>query len=232
MFSASFSLILSKWGGSTIYTHTQNKKVHLHNFSHCSSVTLFVFTDKIEDHHDNELSFSVLDNFTAEWLHTFISAVFIPMIVYLRMTYSYNTPSYLAGVNRCGGECCLAQGDGGPQEVSGSSLVLTGLQLQFLPWQHRLIARSITRRREELKLPMTTPKEKTHPTVWHDRRRNEKKTWSRRRHWVAVGMIMILNLKSKETFCTSANPVSYLAGTLVTWLLHWMCAVKHHMKSL
>lgn len=75
---------------------------------------------------------------------------------------------HLAGVHRCRGKCCLAQGDCGSQQVSGCSLVLIGLQLQLLPGQHRLIARSITRRREELKLPMTTPEEETHPAVWRN----------------------------------------------------------------
>ncbi len=72
---------------------------------------------------------------------------------------------YLAGVHRCGGECCLAQGDGRSQQVSGCSLVLTGLQFQLLPGQHRLIAWSVTWGREELKLAMTTPEEETHPAV-------------------------------------------------------------------
>jgi len=40
---------------------------------------------------------------------------------------------YLAGVHRCGGEGCLAQGDGGAQQVPGGGLVLTGLQPQLVP---------------------------------------------------------------------------------------------------
>lgn len=71
--------------------------------------------------------------------------------------------SDLAGIYRYRGECCLAQSDSRSQQVSGGSLILTSLQFQFLPGQHCFIARGITRRREELKLPMTPTEEESHP---------------------------------------------------------------------
>lgn len=74
---------------------------------------------------------------------------------------------HLAGVHRSRGERCLAQSDGGSQQVSGGSLILTGLQFQLLPGQHGLIARSIAWRREELELAMPPPEEETHPAVQH-----------------------------------------------------------------
>lgn len=72
---------------------------------------------------------------------------------------------YLAGVHRCWSECRLAQCDCGSQQVTGFSLILTVFQLQLFSWQHRFIAWRITWGWEELKLPMTTPEEKSYPAV-------------------------------------------------------------------
>lgn len=76
-----------------------------------------------------------------------------------------NSGLHLTSIHRCGGESCLAHHYSWPYQVSRSGYVLTGHQLEFLPGQYCFITGCITQRGEELKLSMTTPKEKTYPGI-------------------------------------------------------------------
>lgn len=74
---------------------------------------------------------------------------------------------HLAGVHRDRREGGLRQRHRGAQQVPGVSsflLVLSAVfHLQLLLWQNSFIARSIARRREELKFSVPPPKQEAHP---------------------------------------------------------------------
>lgn len=161
MFSASFSLILSKWGGSTICKHREEQTKHwkLLLLRYAASALIGLVLQKIT-------CIFYYYKLSLYLNHTLIDFI---MCYWSTITQSPGSALYLAGVHRCGGESCLAQGDCGSQQVFGCGLVLTRLQPQLLPGQHRLVARGVTWRRQELKLPVTTPQEETHPAVGQTR---------------------------------------------------------------
>lgn len=96
----------------------------------------------------------------------------------MRMTPKLSNRDFdLYGVHGARSEGCVREGLSGTQQVANGLkimlVLLDGLNPQTVPWQHCFVAWSVSRRWEELKIPMTPSEKKPQPCIGSWKRRQQ-----------------------------------------------------------
>lgn len=166
MFSASFSLIRSKWGGSTIYKwHTQH--VHVH--------------------------WPVSESVSAKQ----------------QWSGGKNMGSlvYLGSVNRTGCEWSVREGLRGAQQVSDSIkvmfILLNRLNAHSVFGKKSFVTWCVTRRGQELKIPMATSQKEASSEKWRKTQVNKWEDIINVREWIIFLKIKLLILVFSVFICYS-----------------------------